>query len=354
MAKARILNSWEPAIILVVGLACIAGVVGANRAMEFIDLGILVGFLTLTYRTLPDITAAAQAANSILQNQPSVTHTARFFNLGAAQQEIENGLLVDPDEIDEVRIENVSLSYVEDTRILDRINFSARRGELIAIVGPSGAGKTSILHLLLSMYQPDSGEIFIGKHAITDVNPTSLRNCVGLVSQDVHVFNNNIREVIRGGDKSLSDDDVVAAAKEAKADQFIQNLPEGYDTIVGERGGQLSGGQRQRVFLAQILARGTPVIILDEATSSLDEDTSTKVLHSLERSRRDKILIVITHKIDQIKNADRIYYIEDGRISASGTYEILSSECAGFRKLIDKTPNLAPRDTTITESANHS
>jgi ATP-binding cassette, subfamily B, multidrug efflux pump len=352
MAKARMLNSWEPAIILVIGLICIVGIIAVNRALEFINLGILIGFLMLTYRTLPDITIAAQAANSILQNQPSVVHTARFFNLGEAQQEAKSGRTVDPNEVDEIRIENVSLSYVKEKQVLNSINFSAKRNEFIAIVGPSGAGKSSILHLLLSMYQPDSGHIFIGKHDIADVSPTSLRDCVGLVSQDVHVFNNSIRETIRAGDSSVSDDDVVVAAREAEADAFIKSLPNGYDTIVGERGGRLSGGQRQRVFLAQILARGTPVIVLDEATSSLDNDTSDRVLQSLEKLRPNKILIVITHKIDQIRNADRIYYLKDGQISASGTYDHLTTTNDGFKNLVAAAPHDVPRNTKNTEPRN--
>lgn len=333
MAKARILNSWEPAMILVLALACVIGVIAANARFAFIEFGILLGYLLMLYRTLPDVTSAAQAVNSIVQNQPGVVYVSRFFNLGEGQRERSGGITLDPGEIDEIRMRDVTLSYVKDEKVLDGITLRARRGEFVAIVGPSGAGKSSILHLLLSMYAPDSGKVSVGGTDIAELSPDSLRRCIGLVSQDLHVFNTTIREIVGGGNAALTEEDIVRATKAADAHDFVAALPDGYDTVVGDRGATLSGGQKQRVFLAQILARGTPVIILDEATSALDAASAARILHGLQTNRADRILVVITHRLNQVREADRIYFLKEGRIRETGTYHELIAARGEFWRL---------------------
>lgn len=333
MAKARICNNWEPAAILVLALACVIGIIVLNRHYAVVEFGVLIGYLMMVARTIPDIAALAQASNAIVQNRRSVQHVARFFNLGDAQHERRDGVIVDPAAIDEIRMNKVSLSYVKETKVLDEICLSARRGELVALVGPSGSGKSSILHLLLSMYTPDSGEILVGGKSITEISPASLRRCIGIVSQDIHVFNTTIKDAIRGGETHLGDQEIVAAARAADAHDFIMALPDGYQTIVGERGSLLSGGQRQRIFLAQILARKTPVIVLDEATGALDPTSAARIHRQLEILRADKILLLITHRFDQVHNADRVYCLNEGRIVETGTYTELMAARHHFWRL---------------------
>jgi ATP-binding cassette subfamily B protein len=218
------------------------------------------------------------------------------------------------------------------------VSVEARRGEMIGIVGRSGAGKSSLIHILLGMYPVSSGRIQIDDRNILEIDRMSLRQQIGIVSQDVHLFDTTIREVIAGGNPSLTDSEIVAAAHEAGIDDFIDTLPARYGTRVGERGMTLSGGQRQRLLLAQILARRPSVLVFDEAPSALDSRHEQRIFETIDKLRSDRICIVVTHRVERLRNASRIYVMSEGRIVQQGSWDALVAVEGPFQELRKSTP----------------
>ena len=190
-------------------------------------------------------------------------------------------------------------------------------------MGPSGGGKSTTCALLPRFYDIDAGSIQIDGQDVRAVTQGSLRQAIGLVQQDVYLFDGTLRENIAYGRPGASDDEIVDAARRANIHEFIASLPEGYDTVVGERGGRLSGGQKQRVAIARVFLKNPSILILDEATSALDNESEEAVQESLERLAADRTTIIIAHRLSTIKNADRIATVEDGRVVEHGTHEEL-------------------------------
>jgi ATP-binding cassette, subfamily B, bacterial len=196
-------------------------------------------------------------------------------------------------------------------------------GETAAIVGATGAGKSTVIKLLLRFYDVQSGRVTLDGHDIRSLNLADLRGAIGLVSQDVFLFHGTVRENIAYGTFGATEAQVIEAAKVAEAHEFIMDLPQGYDTIVGERGQKLSGGQRQRVSIARALLKNPPVLILDEATSSVDNETEAAIQRSLERIIVGRTTIVIAHRLSTVRNADRIFVLENGLLREEGRHEAL-------------------------------
>ena len=190
-------------------------------------------------------------------------------------------------------------------------------------MGPSGGGKSTTCALLPRFYDIDAGSIQIDGQDVRAVTQESLRRAIGLVQQDVYLFDGTLRENIAYGRPGASDDEIADAARRANIHEFIASLPEGYDTVVGERGGRLSGGQKQRVAIARVFLKNPSILILDEATSALDNESEEAVQESLERLAADRTTIIIAHRLSTIKNADRIATVEDGRVVEHGTHEEL-------------------------------
>lgn len=230
--------------------------------------------------------------------------------------------------------ENVSFAYSSEA-VLKNINLEITSGETIAIVGPSGAGKTSLADLLPRFYDPTEGSIKIDGIDFRDMDISSLRALIGIVSQDIMLFDDTIKENIAFGNQKETFDEIKKAAEMAYADEFIERLPDGYDTIVGERGMKLSGGQRQRIAIARAILKNPPLLILDEATSSLDTASEALVQKALERLMQDRTTIIIAHRLSTIKNADRIVVLEDGIITDIGTHEELLSRGKTYARLCD-------------------
>jgi ATP-binding cassette subfamily B protein len=207
--------------------------------------------------------------------------------------------------------------------VLDGVSFDVRRGEKVAIVGPSGAGKSTIFNLILRFYDPSSGIVRLDAISLREIDPAALRRCIALVPQDAIIFGTSVRENIRFGKPQATDSEVERAAEVALALEFIDRLPQGFDTAIGERGATLSGGQRQRIAIARAILRDAPLLLLDEATSSLDAESETLVRTALERLMADRTTLVIAHRLATVLSCDRILVMEAGRIVEEGRHERL-------------------------------
>jgi subfamily B ATP-binding cassette protein MsbA len=233
-----------------------------------------------------------------------------------------------------VDFEQVTFSY-DDEPVLEAFSASIKAGEVVALVGPSGAGKTTVIGLLNRFYDPVSGVIRIDGHDIRNLTQQSLHENLALVDQETFLFNDTIRGNIRYGRPDASEEEVASAARKAYADDFIRQLPEGYDTLIGDRGVRLSGGQRQRLCIARALLRDAPILLLDEATSALDTESEAMVQQALGNLMRDRTTIVIAHRLSTVIHADRILVLQDGRICQSGTHRQLLEQGGLYRRLYD-------------------
>jgi subfamily B ATP-binding cassette protein MsbA len=229
--------------------------------------------------------------------------------------------------------DDVSFSYGTHIEVLRQVSFTIERGEVVAIVGASGAGKSTIADLLPRFYRPSSGRILIDGIDIGRIKLSSLRALMGIVTQETILFNDTVYNNIAYGMEDCPEERVTEAADAANAHDFIMALPDGYRTVIGDRGVQLSGGQRQRLAIARALLKNPQILILDEATSSLDVESEALVQEAIDRLIRGRTNLVIAHRLSTIKNADKIIVIEDGRIQQIGTHEELIGEDGIYRKL---------------------
>jgi ATP-binding cassette subfamily B protein len=226
-----------------------------------------------------------------------------------------------------VRFEGVRFAYPTSTAdVLHDLDLDVPAGETHAIVGSTGSGKSTVVKLLLRLYEQDGGRITVDGQPLEDLTFTSLRGAIGFVAQDVFLFHGTVRENLTYGRPDATDDEIVRAAALAEAHAFIQALPEGYDTLVGERGQKLSGGQRQRLTLARAILRDPEILVLDEATSAVDNETEAAIQRSLERVSAGRTTIVIAHRLSTVRHAHRIHVLEAGRVIEAGTHEELLEE----------------------------
>jgi subfamily B ATP-binding cassette protein MsbA len=229
---------------------------------------------------------------------------------------------------------NVSFAYDAD-RVLKNINLTIPKGKMIALVGPSGGGKSTLADLVPRFYDPTEGEVKIDGHSLTQYDVTSLRNQLGIVTQESILFNDSIFNNISFGTPNASEQDVMNAAKVANAHDFIMQTEHGYETTIGERGSKLSGGQRQRLSIARAVLKNPPILILDEATSALDTESEKLVQEALFNLMKNRTSIVIAHRLSTIQHADEIVVIQDGEIVERGTHDELNQKDGVYRKLSD-------------------
>ncbi|GAA0688710.1 MULTISPECIES: ABC transporter ATP-binding protein [Clostridium] len=236
----------------------------------------------------------------------------------------------------DIELKNVSFTYNDDTKVLKDISFTANQNEVTALVGMSGCGKTSILRLISRLYDYDGGKITIGGVDIKDISTKSLFKKISIVFQDVTLFNTSIKENIRIGNKKATDKEVKEAARLANCEEFINRLPNGYDTVIGENGATLSGGERQRISIARAFLKNAPIIILDEIAASLDVDNEKKIQESLNELTKNKTVIIISHRLKSIENVDKIVVIDNGEVEAFGNHKELISISKTYNNLVEK------------------
>ena len=298
--------------------------------------GAFVGSLFIFYEPLKKLSKV----NSTVQE--SVASGNRIFEVMDAKPTIVQDSSAIPldDEISTVSYEQVSFYYEAEKPVLNDINFEIGRGEVLAIVGPSGAGKTTLVNLLLRFYDPLKGAVKINGVDLKKLNLRSLRSRIGVVSQETVLFNASVSENIAYGSPETSPLEIRRAAEAAHADSFIRELPQGYDTLLGERGLKLSGGQRQRIAIARAILKNPPILILDEATSHLDTESEREVQRALENLVEGRTVFVIAHRLSTIQRATKIIVLDEGRIAQTGTNESLLKQGGVYKRLYDLQFNL--------------
>ena len=275
-------------------------------------------------------TGVSLAATWCVLQDMSVGLRRAFFLLDAEPEVVDKpNALPMPGLGEGVRFESVRFGYAADRPVLEEASFAARPGTTVAIVGPSGAGKSTLLSLLLRLYEVDGGVVYVGGVDIRDIRVRELRSAIAVVLQENALFPASITENIRYAAPSATDEEVAQAARIACADEFVEALPEGYATELGERGAKLSSGQRQRLSIARAVAKNAPILILDEPTAALDVATEQRVLERLAAHGKDKVIFLVTHRLGTIRRADKILFLEHGRIVEQGRHDELMALVGG-------------------------
>ena len=296
-----------------------------------ISLLYLIGYIigAIKVKQLFDISTEGMTEMSYIE--PAVKRIKEMKN--AVLQEGKDTSLSSYD----IEFKNVSFGYNEDTKVLKDVSFIAKQGEVTALVGISGCGKTSILRLVSRLYDYDTGSILIDGKDIKNISTESLFKNVSIVFQDVTLFNTSIMENIRLGRESATDEEVKEAARLANCMDFIEKLPDGFNTLIGENGAELSGGERQRISIARAFLKDAPVLILDEISASLDVDNEKKIQDSLNKLIKDKTVIIISHRLKSIENVNKIVVIDEGVVETAGNHDELIKDSKVYKNLIEKT-----------------
>jgi ABC-type multidrug transport system fused ATPase/permease subunit len=342
---------WVGGSSVIQSLQHAAGAVGAATGAAHLTPGELIAFLTYVtrfYQPIRDLvavynqtqqaTAAAEKIFGILDTTPAVVDRAGAGEIGPVRGEIE--------------FKDVSFSYLPGEPVLNGISFRAEPGQRVALVGPTGAGKTSIINLLGRFYDPQGGTVLIDGRDVRDVTQRSLRRQMAFVLQDTFLFSGTIEESLRFGKPEATREECVVAARTIGADQFIAKLPEGYDTQVEERGGKLSVGQRQLVSFARALLADPRVLVLDEATSSVDAYTEVIIQRAMDRLLEGRTCVIIAHRLSTVRDADLILVVDDGKIVERGRHADLMDKGGLYRRLYEMQFRQEPNEEPASAAAN--
>jgi subfamily B ATP-binding cassette protein MsbA len=294
------------------------------KASEF------MGFLFIIFQIMSPLKQLSNVNNRIQQSNAAAERIFEVLDEPIDIKEIENAIKLNKFS-DKIEFKNVSFHYVLDQQIiLENISFTVKKGEIIAVVGPSGAGKTTLVDLIPRFYDVTAGAILLDGINIKDYNIKSLRNDIGIVTQESLLFNDTVTANILYGLNHASEEDIMKAAKAANAHEFIIKMDKGYDTIIGERGLKISGGQRQRISIARALLKNPSILIFDEATSSLDSESEILVQEAINNLMHNRTAFVIAHRLSTIKNSTRIIVIDQGKIVQIGSHELLMEDETGL------------------------
>jgi len=311
---------WE--LIMPLAQVTIIGFGGYLVVRGQATLGVLIAFQGYVWRLLEPV---MQIASSISETQRGLAAMERVFDVFDKPEEKPDppGALEAPARVDELRFEGVSFAYRPDVPVLRDFSLSVPGGSVVALVGVSGAGKTTVTDLVARFYDPSAGRILLNGVDLRQIRLKSFRSLLGIVQQEVFLFDGSVRENIAYGRTDATEAEVLDAAQRANADEFISRLPEGYDTLIGERGVKLSGGQRQRLSIARALLADPKILILDEATSSLDTESEQLIQASIDELLRDRTTFIIAHRLSTIAHADQIVVLDAGSIVELGTHDEL-------------------------------
>lgn len=320
------LNNLSFAIIVGIG-----GWIAITTNGSAVSVGVIVAFSTYARQFTRPLNDLANQFNVILSAVAGAERAFEVMDEPEEELEQKKSLLTWRGD---VTFKNVSFAYNDSEKVLNNISFHAKQGDMIALVGPTGAGKTTIISLLARFYEENKGEILLDNQRATDFSKESVREHLGIVLQDSYLFDTTIRENIRYGKLDASDEEVEQAAKLANADSFISQLPDGYDTVLSGNGNGISQGQRQLLAIARVMLKNPEVLILDEATSSIDTVTEIKITEALRRLMKGKTSFVIAHRLNTVKEADKILVLNHGEIMEQGTHQQLMAKNQFYAKLV--------------------
>jgi len=313
-----------------IGIGVVLWYGGTMVANGTITAGVFASIIVAIYMMFSPVKKLGDSYNSLQEARASIERIDTLLN---AEEEIEGHTKIG-NFSKSIKLENVSFTFPGNTTpVLTGVDLEIKQGEVIAIVGRSGVGKSTLVDLIPRFHLPSSGTLTIDGMDINNIEKHSLRELIGIVSQDIILFNDTVRENIAFGKPGVSEEDIIEAARMAYADEFIRQLPEKYNTFIGDRGLKLSGGQRQRIAIARAILKNPPVLILDEATSSLDSVSEALVQKALDELMKGRTTIVVAHRLSTIKHADRILLIESGKIADMGSHEELIEKNPMYKEL---------------------
>ncbi|HVZ67035.1 MAG TPA: ABC transporter ATP-binding protein [Patescibacteria group bacterium] len=304
-----------------------------NTFIGALTIGEMVLILQLVNQVRVPLFAMSFILTQIQQAEQGAKEYVEILSLVSTENYNED-VKVEKIKSPKIRFENVSFSYEESGQVLNKVSFTINPDEKVALVGHSGAGKSTTVNLIMKLYKPTDGEIFLKDKAYSNLTPRFIRNNIALVFQENELFSSTVRENVLYGRGDAGDKEIIAALKAANAYDFVKKLPKGLDSEIGERGVKLSGGQKQRIQIARAILKDAPILILDEATSSLDAKSEHEVQKALENLMRGRLTIIIAHRFSTIQNVDRVIVIEDGKIAADGTPKELSKEKGLYSELL--------------------
>ena len=317
-------------MILKLGIATVALTGGYLLASGKIDIITFFMFLMVVSRIYDPMQVSLQNVAAI--NAAGV-QSDRLDEI--LSHDVQEGTTVLDNKGYDIEFKNVGFSYDTKETVLKNVSFVAKQGEVTALIGPSGGGKTTVSRLASRFWEVDCGTITVGGMDISRIDPETLMSLYSIVFQDVTLFNNTVMENIRIGKKDATDEEVIQAAKLAHCDEFIKKLSKGYDTVIGENGSELSGGERQRISIARAFLKDAPIILLDEATASLDVDNETFIQESLSRLIKDKTVMIIAHRMRTVANADKIVVLKDGVVAESGSPAELEKQNGIYKGMVN-------------------
>ena len=322
-------------MILKLGIATVALVGGVLLAKGELDILTFFMFLMVVSRIYDPMQVSLQNLAAVIASGVQSDRLDEILS-----HEVQDGTNTMKNDGYDIEFSNVGFSYETGDVVLKDVSFVAKQGEVTALIGPSGGGKTTVSRLASRFGDANRGSITVGGMDISKVDPETLMSLYSIVFQDVTLFNNTILENIRIGKMDATDEEVIAAAKLAHCDEFAEKLSDGWNTVIGENGSELSGGERQRISIARAFLKDAPIILLDEATASLDVDNETMIQESLSRLIKDKTVMIIAHRMRTVANADKIVVLKDGVVAESGTPSELDEKDGIYANMV-KTQNLA-------------